>query len=263
MKLGRTARIVLIVGAFIVAFFVINQMKTEAESEQRSLNVQLQLSQGILPKLAAEKAELQEHIVLLQSELAEAAASLEASRAEFPADIQSIEYDEIIFDIAHQRDLDVVSLTTSEPSSRKVEVTVVPSDPQAKSVTYTVNYTVTSFNIAVEGQPVEPAPEETNEFREYIYQTVDDILGCFDSIATGDDFTTAKVESVDITIPEPCTEQPLAIAIPTCISMEQAETEDEEEDEDEETITEDTTSLEAVPAKAIINLVIYSYEGSE
>ncbi|MDD5509370.1 MAG: hypothetical protein PHI12_00920 [Dehalococcoidales bacterium] len=261
MKLGRTARIVLIVGAFIVAFFVINQMKEEAESEQRSLNVQLQLSQGILPKLAAEKADLQGRIVLLESELAEAAASLEASRAEFPADIQSIEYDEIIFDIAHQRDLDVVSLTVSEPASQKVEVTVQPADPQAKSVTYTVNYTVTNFNIAVEGQPVEPAPEETNQFREYIYQTVDDILDCINSIATGDDFATANVSSVDINIPEPCTEQPLAITIPTCAALERAEI--EEEEEDEEATTEDTTSIEAVPAKAIINLVIYSYEGNE
>jgi hypothetical protein len=261
MKLGRTARIVLIVGAIIVAFFVINQMKTEAESEQRSLNVQLQLSQGILPKLAAEKAALQEHIVLLENELAEAAASLEASRAVFPPDIQSIEYDEIIFDIAHQRDLDVVSLTTSEPSLRKVEVTIVPSDPQAKSVTYTVNYTVTNFNIAVEGQPVEPAPEKVAEFRDYVYQTVDDILGCLNSIATGKNFTTAKIESVDINIPEPCTEQTLDITIPTCTALER--TEIEEEEEDEETTTEDTASIEAVPARATINLIIYSYEGNE
>ena len=258
MKLGRTARIVLIVGAFIVAFFVINQMKEEAESEQRSLNVQIQLVQTILPKLAAEKADLQERIVLLESELAEAAASLEESRAEFPHDIQSIEYDEILFDIAHQRDLDIIILTVSEPASQKVEVTVQPTDPQAKSVTYTVTYTVTNFNIVVEGQPVEPAPEETNEFRDYIYQTVDDILSYFNSIATGKDFTTANVASVDINIPEPCKEQSLAITIPTCAALERAEI-----GEEEETITEDTTSMEAVPAKAIINLVIYSYEGSE
>jgi hypothetical protein len=105
MKLGKTARIILIVGAFIVAFFVVNQMKEEAESEQYSLNVQLELTRLLLPKLAADKEALGEQLVLLENDLAEAAASLEESRAEFPADIQSIEYDEVLFNIAHEWDL--------------------------------------------------------------------------------------------------------------------------------------------------------------
>ena len=124
MKLGKTARIVLIVAAFIFAFFVVNQMKEEAESEQHSLNVKLDVTQLILPKLAADKEALGEQLVLLESDLALAVASLEDSRAEFPADIQSIEYDEILFNIAHQWDLDIISLTASEPSYRSVEVTI-------------------------------------------------------------------------------------------------------------------------------------------
>ncbi|MDD5591005.1 MAG: hypothetical protein PHY18_03650 [Dehalococcoidales bacterium] len=253
MKLGRTARIVLIVGAFIVAFFVVNQMKTEAESAQRSLKVQLQLSQTILPNLAAEKETLKEQFVLLESELAEANASLGESREVFPVDIQSIEYDEILFDIAHDWDLDIVSLTASEPYLLEVETIIEPTDPQAKSITYTVDYSVTNFNITVEGQPIEPAPEKVAEFRDYIYQTVDDILSYFDSIATGDDFTTAWVDSVIITVPEPYTELEV--------------TGTEEEEETEETTTEEEEEeevlLEAVPATATINLVIYSYEGEE
>jgi len=249
MKLGKTARIVLIVAAFIFAFFIVNQLKGKAESERRSLNVQLDLTQLLLPKLAADKEALGEQLVLLESDLAEAAASLEDSRAEFPADIQSIEYDEILFGIAHQWDLDITSLTASEPSSQSVEVTVEPADPEAESVTYTVTYTVTRFNITVEGQPIEPAPEEVEEFRIYIYQTVDDILSCFNSIATGEDFTTATVESVNITIPEPYTELELPAT---------------EEAEEEETAEEDDVELiETVPATASINLIIYSYEGDE
>ena len=253
MKLGRTARIILIVGVFIAAFFVVNQMKGEAESEQHSLNVQLELTQLILPKLAADKEALEGQLVLLESDLAEAAASLKESRAEFPADIQSIEYDEILFNIAHEWDLDIISLTASEPSHRSVEVTIEPADPEAESVTYTVTYTVTSFNITVEGKPVEPTPEEVEEFREYIASTVFDILGYFNSIATGEDFTTATVESVNITIPEPYTELEL-----TGIG------EAEEEKTGEVTAEEEEEELiEAVPAGATINLVIYSYEGDE
>ena len=271
MKLGRTARIILIVGAIIAAFFIVNQMKEEAESEQHSLDVQLELTQLILPKLAADKEAMEGQFVLLESDLAEAAASLRESRAEFPADIQSIEYDEILFNIAHQWDLDIISLTASEPSYRSVEVTIEPADPEAESVTYTVTYTVTSFNIEVEGQPVEPAPEEVEEFRAYLYQTVADILSYFNSIATGEDFTTATVESVNITIPEPCTGQSAGITIPACAALEltgivEAEAEVTEEVTAEVTAEEEeeeAESLEAVPAKATINLLIYSYEGDE
>ena len=251
MKLGRTARIILIVAAFIFAFFIVNQIKGEAESEQHSLNSQLEVTRLVLPKLAADKADLEGQLVLLESDLAEAAASLEKSRAEFPIDIQSIEYDEILFDIAHQWDLDIISLTASEPSQRSVEVTVEPADPEAKSVTYTVNYTVTRFNITVAGQPVEPAPEEVEEFRAYIYQTVADILSYFNSIATGEDFTTATVESVNITIPTPYTELELPVI--------------EEADATTEEVTTEVTAevMEALPATASINLIIYSYEGDE
>ena len=251
MKLGKTARIALIVAAFIFAFFIVNQMKGEAESQQRSLNVQLDVTQLVLPKLAADKADLEGQLVLLESDLAEAAASLEDSRAEFPADIQSIEYDEILFNIAHEWDLDITSLTASEPSSQDIEVTIEPSDPEAKSVTYTVTYTVTRFNITVEGQPIEPTPEEVEEFRAYIYQTVADILSYFNSIATGEDFTTATVESVNITIPTPYTELELPVI--------------EEADATTEEVTTEAAAevIEAVPATATINLLIYSCEGDE
>ena len=268
MKLGKTARIILIVGAFIVAFFVVNQMKEEAESEQYSLNVQLELTRLLLPKLAADKEALGEQLVLLENDLAEAAASLEESRAEFPADIQSIEYDEVLFNIAHEWDLDIINLTASEPSHRSVEVTIEPADPEAESVTYTVTYTVTSFIITLAGKPVEPSPEEVEEFRIYIYQTVADILSYFNSIATGEDFTTATVESVNIDIPEPCTGQPAGITIPACAALELTGIIEEAEAEETGEVTveeeeEEAEPLEAVPAKATINLLIYSYEGDE
>ncbi len=90
------------------------------------------------------------------------------------------------------------------------------------------------------------------EFRAYIYQTVADILSYFNSIATGEDFTTATVESVNITIPTPYTELELPV-------IEEAEA------EETEAVTTEAAAevMEALPATATINLIIYSCEGDE
>jgi len=256
MKLSRTARIILTVGILVAAFYVIWQMKTQAESEQRSLNIQLDMNRQILTNLADQKEGLQDKLVTLQGDLAAATTSFERSRAQYPADIQSIEYDEILFNIAHQWDLHITNITASDLSSRTVEVTIEPDpdDPEAESATYSVDYTITTFSITVEGKPVEPVPEEVEEFRIYIYQTLDDILSYFNSIATGDDFVTGSVESVSVTVPKPYTELELS-EIVTGEGEENGETSTEGDAEEE--------ALEAKPATANINLVIYSYEGNE
>jgi hypothetical protein len=253
MKLGRTARTILIVGAFVAAFYIIFQMKTQAEDEQRSLNIQLDMNEQILTNLADQKEGLQDQLIILEGDLAEAESALEESRADYPTDIQSIEYDEVLFNIAHQWDINITNITASDPSSRTVEVTVEPDDPEGESASYSVDYTITTFNITVEGKPIEPAPEEVEEFRVYIYQTLDDILSYFNSIVTGEDFVTGSVESVGISVPEPYTELELSEIVPG------------EEETDGETTTvgeeEGEETLEAKPATANINLVIYSYEG--
>jgi hypothetical protein len=189
-------------------------------------------------------------LVLLESDLAEAAASLKESRAEFPADIQSIEYDEVFFDLAYDWDLDIISLAASEPTSREASITLEPDNPEEEEgVTYSVDYRVTSFQVVVQGKPVEPAPETEEEFREYIAGTVFDILGYFNAIATGDYFSTTTVELVDISIPEPPTEEELAL-------LEEAD-----EEVDEGTEEEKEELLEAESAQATIMLTVYSYQG--
>jgi hypothetical protein len=71
------------------------------------------------------------------------------------------------------------------------------------------------------------------------------------------------VESVNITVPEPCTEEPVDFTIPACAALELTGTEEAEAEETGEVTVEEEELLEAVPATATINLVIYSYEGDE
>ncbi|MCK4723509.1 MAG: hypothetical protein KAT75_09395 [Dehalococcoidia bacterium] len=250
MKLGKTARTALIAGVFIVAFIIVFQMRAEAISEQGNLDVQLGATQLISTNLATQKENLEKQLAQFEVELDQASTSLDASKAKFPADVQSIEYDEVFFDLAYDWDLDIISLAASEPTSREASITLEPDNPEEEEgVTYSVDYRVTSFQVVVQGKPVEPAPETEEKFREYIAGTVFDILGYFNAIATGDYFSTTTVELVDISIPEPPTEEELAL-------LEEAD-----EEADEGTEEEKEELLEAESAQATIMLTVYSYQG--
>mgnify|MGYP001039334601 CR=1 FL=1 len=258
MKLGKTARIILIVGAFGFAFYFMFQMKADAESARKNQEIQLNATEQVLPNLASQKEDLQEELAILEADLAEAESSLEETMGTFPEDIQSIEYDEILFAIADQWDLNVVSLTASEPSYQTVDISVQPpsaeeNEEESEPESYSIEYTTTSFNITVEGKPIKPAPEEVEEFRLYIHQTVDDILGYFNTMATGDDFITARINTVNISIPEPYTELEV-------LDIEAGEEEEEATDTEDDDETEEEELLEAKPASASISLTIYSYE---
>ncbi|MBA7650789.1 hypothetical protein ES703_58600 [subsurface metagenome] len=90
----------------------------------------------------------------------------------------SIEYDEELFFIADDYNLEIMSLTASEPSENKVEE--VPFDN-------------TVFEVEVRG-------------------AVSDILSFINNVATGGYFNSATVELMNIEVPEPdLGEQPLAV----------------------------------------------------
>ena len=251
MKLGRTARTALIAGILVVAFIIVYQMRTEALSKQENLDIQMGAIQLLSTKLTVDRDDLEKQLARLEVELEQANSSLDVSKAKFPGDVQSIEYDEVFFSLAYDWDLDIISLTASEPTSREASITLEPDNPEEEeSVTYSVNYSVTSFSVVVKGKPAEPEPETEEEFREYIAGTVFDILGYFDAIATGDYFNTTTVELVDISIPEPPTDEELAL-------LDEAD----EEATDEETVEEKEELLKAEPAQATIMLTVYSYQG--
>ena len=172
MKLSRTAWLILGIGIFVIAFATLYMVYSRQSGEQEQLSDSLAAAQALLPRLIVEREDVEDQLSQWESELAEATLSLNKSKTKFPKSVESIEYDEALFGIADGCDLEILSLTASEPRDKKVE---------------DVTYAITSFEVKVEGE-------------------VADILDMVNTIATSEHFTSATVELVNIDIPEPATE---------------------------------------------------------
>jgi hypothetical protein len=158
---------------------------------------------------------------------------LAESKKSFPESVESIEYDERLFKIADDWDLEITILTASAPGSQRVEVKV--EDIKVEGITFSV----TSFGVEVKGKAPKSPFETEKEFKNYIDETVDDILDFINTITTDEYFTTATIDLVNMDIPEPLTDEEI-----------------EEEEMTEEQIIEKAEEL-----LATIKLVIYSYRG--
>ncbi|GAI17649.1 unnamed protein product [marine sediment metagenome] len=104
--------------------------------------------------------------------------------------MQSIEYDEALFDIAEDCDLEITELTASEPRDKKTEMEGIEVED--------ITYATTTFEVTV--RAAEPPPDSMTVA--YIDKTVANILDFIDTIATDEDFTNATVELVNMEIPE-------------------------------------------------------------
>ena len=210
MKFGKTAQLILAIGIFTIGIVFLYRMNQERAVEYEELNTQLATAQALLPEIVSEGEELQIRLSQLQTDLDQAEYSLRRGKAKFTVTIDSIEYDWQLYQMARDRDLEMMTLFTSEP--REMEVG-------------NVTLTIYSFDMEVKG-------------------TVADILNFANVMATDDDFTTATVEIVSISVPEPLTLQEKEGIV------EQAQQEEDGEGEEE---------LGA--PSAFIQLEIYSYEG--
>jgi len=173
MKLSKTAWLILGIGIFVIAFATLYMLYSRQVGEQEQLQGSLAVAQGALPQLVSEREDLESQLTQWESQLAEATSSLAKIEASFPESVQSIEYDERLFKLADDCDLEIIELTAEEPSEEKVE---------------DVTYAVTSFGVKVRGE-------------------VADILDFVNAIATSEYFTTATMEMVDMKIPEPDEEE--------------------------------------------------------
>ena len=183
MRLSRTARLILGIGIFAVAFAGLYILYSQQAAEQELVKESLDRAQVVLPNLVGERKDLQDKLTRWESELAAATSSLDKSQAKFPVSVESIEYSEALFkfDLAYGGNLQVMSITASEPR-----------DTKAGDITYAV----TTFGVVVSGY-------------------VEDILDMVDAIVTSKDFTSATVEEVNISIPvrEPRTETSATIRL--------------------------------------------------
>jgi len=193
MKLSKTAWLILGIGIFVIAFGGLCLVYFQQGSEREQLNDGLLVAQATLPKVISEKedwerqlAQWESQLGQLKSELAQAKLLLAESKMSFPKAVESIEYDEEIFKIADNCDLDITKLTSSEPRDKEAEG-ITSSEPRDKE-SEDITYSVTSFVVDVKGE-------------------VANILDFINTIATSKAFTTATVELVDIEVPQPLTEE--------------------------------------------------------
>ena len=166
MKLSKLTWLILGIGIFAIAFGSLYMVYSRRVSEQEEISVALAKAQDTLPKLVSQREEL-------ESAVAEAKAGLDAAKASFPDSVESVDVDERLFELADEHELEITSITSPAPKDKEVEG---------------IAYSVTSFEVIVEGDVV-------------------DILDFIDAITLGRDFTTATVAQVDMEVPEPPAEE--------------------------------------------------------
>ena len=184
MKLSKIAWLILVIGIFVIASGSLYWLYLQEGPKQEELSEQLSAVQAKIPKLASERANLESTLTELEDKLAQVTSQLRTAKAVFPAAVESIEVDELLFGIANDWGLEIISLTASEPSDLEVAVEMETEDIEVEDVTYLV----TSFDVDVKGE-------------------VSDILNFIHTIVTHRDFDTATVEIVSIVIPDPVSEE--------------------------------------------------------
>jgi cell division protein FtsB len=201
MKFGRIAWIILGVGIFAIAFGAMYALYTRQADEQKQLNTSIEQATATLPKLTTQKkdldsqlAQLQSQLTSLQAELMQAKSALDKAAESAPTSAESIEYDERLFKIASDWNLVITEIVASEPNEAKVEG---------------ITFDVTTFVVQLQGQAIESAFEDTDDYKEYIYRTVEDMLSYINVLINDKDFASASIELVGINVPVPLTNEEL------------------------------------------------------
>jgi hypothetical protein len=164
MKTGIDRKIWLIIGIAIMVAALVGLFRIYAQQvkEQEQLITDLATQQSLLQTLTTQENSQQEKLNAAES-------LLDTSQAKFAESVESIEYGEDLFKIAHDCNVELTSLSPSVPGTRTVGA---------------VTYSVSSFAITVQG-------------------AVDDILSFINALRTGSGFQlpwSAEVNSVSIDI---------------------------------------------------------------
>lgn len=175
MKLGKTSWLILGIGIIVIALISLYTIYFQQTGEQKRLNESLAAAQDTMPQLTAERTDLESTLAEVEARLADIISRLEAGKAAYPSSVESIEYDEALFDFADSLELDIALLESEEPGDEAVEVEIENIEVEA------VTYFVTSFIVDVRGD-------------------IGDILSFIHEIVTDEEFSTSTIELVDITI---------------------------------------------------------------
>ncbi len=168
MRLGRTARLVLGGGVLVIVFVTLFVVYARQSGEQEQLEGSLAGAQTQLTQLISGRASLESQLTQKESELAQAKALLNSSQTSFPRLEASIEYDEVLSDIADLHNLEIESMSAEEPREMEIEG---------------IFFTVIAFEVGVRG-------------------AVNSILGMVNDIAADERFASATVERLEIVVPQ-------------------------------------------------------------
>jgi len=147
MKLSRKATLIAVIVVFAVALGVLFYIYSSQNKERAALNERLSWAQTLLPNLVDNRE-------TKEDELTQAESLLAAGQAQFPESVQSIEYDDDLFEIAEDCNVSLTQVTASKPASKTVG-----------AVTYS-----------------------TSTFVMVVYGSIDNIMDFIYAIRTGDDF---------------------------------------------------------------------------
>ena len=141
MRLSKTAWLILGIGIFVIALGGLYFIYSREGDQQEQLNDSLSVAQAALLTLVSEKedwesqltqqesqlTQQESQLTQRESQLAQATSLLDTTQASFPSSVESIEYDELLFNFAHGYNLRITELFSSEPGNEEVEEDITDS----------------------------------------------------------------------------------------------------------------------------------------
>lgn len=189
MKIGMIVRMVLVVAVFAVGFVLLNSSYNRQLDEQEQLRQELQLRQmaaqaalnALLEEQQAIKTQMETQMETETQDVAAAEQLLAASEAQFPPSSGSIDYSEVLFEIAESCELSLFELATSELQDKEID-----------EVTFQV------MTLVVRVQAKANPPVELDDFAKYINDSIFCIIEFIDAITERGEFAAATTELVDM-----------------------------------------------------------------
>jgi len=193
MRLSKTTLIILAVVVFVAAAGILYMMYNRQLSEQENLKSQISTNHATLTKLVMERENVQAQLTKVEEQLAQkkkdldaAILSLNTTKAGWPKEAESIEYDKKLFELAKGWDLQIMVVQTGETGSQN-----------AQGVTFRTN----TYNVSISSIQTTEEIETASGYEEYLYEEVGNILGFITSTVNDEYFATASIDLVNLSIP--------------------------------------------------------------
>jgi len=120
MRLGRTAWLVLGIGIFAFALIALLVVYLGKSSDEKQKTADLATAETQLTQLISGRETLETQLPEQQSKLAAAQSLLLKTQAIFPELSENIEYDEVLAELAHDCDLELMSMAAEGPQEEEV-----------------------------------------------------------------------------------------------------------------------------------------------